>query len=219
MKQAALISSLTVATIALGGLAVSATNASGNEVPPAGDARTASEHVIELAICLDTSGSMDGLINSARQKLWTIVNDLAKAEPTPTLRVALLSYGNDGNNPENGWVKVETPFTEDLDVCRTLLDEAQVRMAGPQTVLGDAVGLAITVFERSELEDRVLILLTDGNLHRPGSEDPLEVAPRARRWVRVRQVQFLVYGVGQADDSVLRLLAAGPPQGVPVNVW
>ena len=43
----------------------------------------ANEHVVELAICLDTSGSMDGLINSARQKLWTIVNDLAKAEPTP----------------------------------------------------------------------------------------------------------------------------------------
>ena len=61
--------------------------------------------VIELAICLDTSGSMDGLLNSARQKLWTIVNDLAKAGPTPTLRVALLSYGNDGHNPENGWVK------------------------------------------------------------------------------------------------------------------
>ncbi len=81
-----------------------------------------SEHrVIELAICLDTSGSMDGLINSARQKLWTIVNDLAKAEPTPKLRVALLSYGNDGHNPENGWVKVETPFTEDLDTVSQML--------------------------------------------------------------------------------------------------
>ena len=64
---------------------------------------------------------MDGLLNSARQKLWTIVNDLAKAEPTPTLRVALLSYGNDGHNAENGWVKVETPFTEDLDTVSQML--------------------------------------------------------------------------------------------------
>jgi hypothetical protein len=77
--------------------------------------------VIELAICLDTSGSMDGLLNSAKQKLWTIVNDLAKAEPTPRLRVALLSYGNDGHNPENGWVKIETPFTEDLDTVSQML--------------------------------------------------------------------------------------------------
>lgn len=72
--------------------------------------------VIELAICLDTSGSMDGLIDAAKQKLWAIVNDLALAEPTPRLRVALLTYGNDGHDPERGWVAVETGFTEDLDL-------------------------------------------------------------------------------------------------------
>lgn len=58
---------------------------------------------------------------------------------------------------------VQAPFTEDLELCRTLLNEAQVGMAGPQTVIGDAIGLSLTVFERSQLEDRVLILLTDGN--------------------------------------------------------
>lgn len=75
-----------------------------------------SGRVIELAICLDASGSMDGLIDAAKQKLWAIVNDLALAEPTPELRVALLIYGNDGLAVENGWVKVETPFTRDLDL-------------------------------------------------------------------------------------------------------
>lgn len=58
---------------------------------------------------------------------------------------------------------VQAPFTEDLDVCRQLLDEAQVRMAGPQTAFGDALGLAINMFDRSEVEERVLIALTDGN--------------------------------------------------------
>lgn len=58
---------------------------------------------------------------------------------------------------------VQAPFTEDLELCRTLLDEAQVGMAGPQTVVGDAVGLALNVFDRSDLDDKVLILLTDGN--------------------------------------------------------
>ncbi len=72
--------------------------------------------VVELAICLDTSGSMSGLIQAAQQKLWAIVNDLALAEPTPKLRVALLTYGNDGHNPEDGWVTVQTPFTDDLDL-------------------------------------------------------------------------------------------------------
>ncbi len=72
--------------------------------------------VVELAICLDTSGSMDGLIENAKQKIWAIVNDLALAEPTPLLRVALLTYGNDGHLAENGWVLVHTDFTEDLDL-------------------------------------------------------------------------------------------------------
>lgn len=70
---------------------------------------------VELAICLDTSGSMDGLIDAARQKLWTIVNDLATATPTPDLRVALLTFGNDGHPAEQGWVRVDAPFTTDLD--------------------------------------------------------------------------------------------------------
>ncbi len=72
--------------------------------------------VVELAICLDTSGSMSGLIDAAKQKLWAIVNDLALARPTPELRVALLTYGNDGHNPEDGWVAVQSPFTDDLDL-------------------------------------------------------------------------------------------------------
>jgi Ca-activated chloride channel homolog len=57
----------------------------------------------------------------------------------------------------------QAPFTQDLQVCRELLDEAQVNMAGPQTTFGDAIGLAITLFDRSQVKQRVLIALTDGN--------------------------------------------------------
>jgi Ca-activated chloride channel family protein len=70
-------------------------------------------------------------------------------------RVGLLTFGNAPF--------ILVPFTEDLDVCRALLNEMQPRMAGPQTMIGDAIGKAITVFEDSEIEDQVLILLTDGN--------------------------------------------------------
>jgi hypothetical protein len=71
---------------------------------------------VDLAICLDTSGSMNGLIEAAKQKLWSIVNDLALAEPEPVLRVALLTYGNDGHDPEAGWVRVDVPLTTDIDL-------------------------------------------------------------------------------------------------------
>lgn len=58
---------------------------------------------------------------------------------------------------------VQVPFTEDLAVSRQLLQEAQVGMAGAQTAFGDALGLAINVFDRSTVQERVLIALTDGN--------------------------------------------------------
>ena len=58
---------------------------------------------------------------------------------------------------------LQVPFTQDHDTCRALLAEAKVRMAGPRTMIGDAIGLSIKSFEKSEVKDRVLILLTDGN--------------------------------------------------------
>ena len=58
---------------------------------------------------------------------------------------------------------VQVPFTDDLEVVRELLGEAQIRMLGPRTMLGDAMGLSINLFERSEVDERVLIVLTDGN--------------------------------------------------------
>ena len=48
---------------------------------------------IDLVICLDTSNSMDGLIESAKVRLWDIVNEVAKAQPEPRLRIALFTYG------------------------------------------------------------------------------------------------------------------------------
>ena len=77
----------------------------------------APEHpLVDIAICLDTSGSMDGLLEAAKQKLWAIVNEFIFAEPLPRLRVALLTYGNNGHSEELGWVKLETDLTEDLDL-------------------------------------------------------------------------------------------------------
>jgi hypothetical protein len=70
---------------------------------------------IDLVICLDTSGSMRGLIESAKQKLWAVVNELATAKPRPVLRVALYHYGNSGLSRESGWVQQLSKLTDDLD--------------------------------------------------------------------------------------------------------
>jgi hypothetical protein len=70
---------------------------------------------IDLVICLDVSGSMNGLIDSAKLKLWDIVNELARVKPTPNLRVGLYSYGHTTYPRETGWVKKDLDLTTDLD--------------------------------------------------------------------------------------------------------
>jgi Ca-activated chloride channel homolog len=55
------------------------------------------------------------------------------------------------------------PFTLDHDACLKILSQTDAGMAGPQTMIGDAIGLAIKQFDSSDARQRVLILLTDGN--------------------------------------------------------
>jgi Mg-chelatase subunit ChlD len=75
-----------------------------------------SSRAIDLVICLDISGSMSGLINAARQNLWSIVNDMATLKPQPELRVALLTYGSPAYGEENGFVSIQSELTTDLDL-------------------------------------------------------------------------------------------------------
>jgi Ca-activated chloride channel family protein len=91
---------------------------------------------------------------------------------------------------------VQVPFTDDIDVVRELLDEAQIRMLGPRTMLGDAMGLAINLFERSEVDERVLIVLTDGN--DTGSLVPPERAAE----------------IARDNDVVVHTIAIGDPAAV-----
>lgn len=115
----------------------------------------------DLMLAVDLSGSMEtaDFVDSDGERVDRLTGVKAVLDDFLTKRegdrVGLIFFGSAAF--------LQSPFTEDLDVCRQLLDEAQVRMAGPQTVIGDAIGLSIVQFEKSELEDRVLILLTDGN--------------------------------------------------------
>ncbi|HEQ72296.1 MAG TPA: VWA domain-containing protein [Spirochaetia bacterium] len=78
----------------------------------------AAEELIQAAILLDTSSSMDGLIDQAKTQLWKIVNELALARRngvSPRLEVALYEYGNDGLQQETGYIRRVLPLTKDLD--------------------------------------------------------------------------------------------------------
>ena len=86
--------------------------------PPAPEKTTADKPLIQVAILLDTSSSMSGLINQARTQLWTIVNEFARSKQgglTPRLEVALYEYGNSNLSAGEGYIRQILPLTEDLD--------------------------------------------------------------------------------------------------------
>jgi len=64
---------------------------------------------IDVVFCIDCSGSMGGVIETAKQKVWAIVNEVAKAKPAPVLRIGLYGYGN-GEGPFRKF-----DLTDDLD--------------------------------------------------------------------------------------------------------
>lgn len=74
---------------------------------------------IKIALLLDTSNSMDGLINQAKSQLWKLVNELSKAKcdnEKPSLEIALYEYGNDGLGKHVGYIRQVSAFTGDLDL-------------------------------------------------------------------------------------------------------
>ncbi|MCB0489338.1 MAG: VWA domain-containing protein [Cyclobacteriaceae bacterium] len=80
----------------------------------------AKDQRIMLALLLDTSNSMDGLIDQAKSQLWKIVNELAAAKcgdgSRPSIKIALYEYGNDGLPSSEGYIRQVSGLTDDLDL-------------------------------------------------------------------------------------------------------
>jgi len=78
-----------------------------------------SKQFVKIALLLDTSNSMDGLINQAKAQLWDIVNEFTYAkcgnDLTPELQIALYEYGNDALSSREGYIRQVLGFSSDLD--------------------------------------------------------------------------------------------------------
>lgn len=115
----------------------------------------------DLMLALDLSQSMDtkdfrdpqGNIEPRVDAVKAVVADFIDKRPND--RLGLIAFG-DAPYPL-------VPFTMDHGTVRMMLADTLPGMAGPRTALGDAIGLSIKLFEKSQAPDKVLIVLTDGN--------------------------------------------------------
>jgi Ca-activated chloride channel family protein len=116
-------------------------------------------------------------------------------------RVGLLVFGD---APQ-----LQAPFTLDHELCGRLLDEVRVGMAGPRTRLGDAVGLAIKLFDESRAKRKVLVLLAAGN--DTGSRVP---PGKAADIARSRGITIHTVGIGDPASRGAELVDAGTLKAV-----
>ena len=153
MKRSLLLSSLILITLLLHtGFRIDGVRASS----PSTD-----EQAIDLAICLDTSGTMEPLLDAARVTLWDIASEIARVEPTPRLRVALLTYGVKSAG-RDGWVRMETALTDDLDLVADRLFTLKSEKGGVEYV-GRVLQMAFQRLDWSVASDAVKLIVVAGN--------------------------------------------------------
>jgi hypothetical protein len=127
---------------------------------------------VEIAILLDTSGSMQGLLDQAKARLWDIVNTLATARKhgsIPDLRVALYEYGKSSLPAESGWIRQIVPLSDDLDRISTELFALSTN--GGDEFCGMAISRAVQELKWSEGDQYRAIFIAGNEPFTQGSLD------------------------------------------------
>ncbi|HUG90684.1 MAG TPA: vWA domain-containing protein [Planctomycetaceae bacterium] len=134
---------------------------------------------IQLAILLDTSGSMQGLINQARTQLWKIVNELATARRDgrpPDLEVALYEYGKSSLAKNDGYLRQIVPLTDDLDKLSEELFSLTTN--GGQEYCGWVIDAAVKGLAWSESAEDLKLIFIAGN--EPFTQGPVDYKQACR---------------------------------------
>ena len=121
-------------------------------------------NTVQLAILLDTSNSMDGLIEQAKTQLWKIVNEMARSKrdgENINLLVALYEYGNDGLSADEGYVRLITPLTTDLDKISEEL--FKLRTNGGSEYCGTVISEAIKDLKWTKSTNDYKVIFIAGN--------------------------------------------------------
>jgi hypothetical protein len=136
--------------------------------------------VIDVVLCLDVSSSMNDLIDSAKVKLWDLVNELGGVQPTPRLRVGLYSYGHRDYDAKKGWVRKEVDLTDDLDTVYKQLNGLRIAPPGSDEYVARVCRDAIA--EQKWAADRKALRLIFVCGNEPADQDkevPLDAVARA----------------------------------------
>ncbi len=126
--------------------------------------RDAERPLVQLALLLDTSGSMDGLLEQAKTQLWAIVNELATCRRDgrpPRLQVALYEYGKQSISLEENQLRQILPLTSDLDAVSQAL--FALRTNGGEEYCGAVIEAAAKGLTWAEDRETLKMIVIAGN--------------------------------------------------------
>ncbi len=127
---------------------------------------------LEMVFALDTTGSMGGLIDGAKQRIWGIVNEVMQSESRPNVRIGLVAYRDRGDR----YVTEVFPVTDNLDAVYTTLMDYRAEGGGdtPENVrraLADAAHKA-GWSQQSDRLAQVIFLVGDAPPHTDYQDEP-----------------------------------------------
>ncbi len=154
---------------------------------------------IEVAFVLDTTGSMGGLLEGAKQKIWSIASKMAEGKPTPRIRVALVGYKDRGD----AYVTKRFDLSEDLDAVYQNLRTFEASGGGdwPEHV-GQGLGEAVSMLSWSKDRKAMKMIFVVGDAPPQEYQDGWEY----RTWAKRAIAQGIVVNTvrcGDAPDTAL----------------
>ncbi len=146
---------------------------------------------IDVVFVLDTTGSMSGLLQSAKDKIWSLATTMAQAQPAPEIRVGLVAYRDRGD----AYITQTFDLTSDLDsMYATLMDfQAAGGGDGPEAV-NQALHDAVTKLAWSPAQNayKVVFLVGDAPPHMDYQDDvkyPVTLALARQKGIVVNTIQ------------------------------
>ncbi|MCK0136637.1 vWA domain-containing protein [Arenibacter sp. S6351L] len=122
-------------------------------------------NMVKIALLLDTSNSMDGLINQAKAQLWDIVNKFTNAkcgnDGRPQLQIALYQYGNDNLSSREGFIQQVLGFSGDLDEISEKLFSLSTN--GGEEYCGQVIQTSLSQLDWGKNPDQLKMIFIAGN--------------------------------------------------------
>lgn len=171
-----------------------------------------SSNIIQLALLLDVSGSMEGLINQAKTELWGIVNAASKATKNnqqARLEIALYEYGRTTNPQSNGYIKMLLDFTTDLDTISKVLFSLTTN--GGDEYCGFVIDDAVRKLQWRESDSIYRVIFIAGN--EPFTQGPLNYNTACSNAIKKNIIVNTIH-CGDSLTGVNGAWAAGAKQGM-----